>query len=321
MYEQRPICPKVYIIIINWNGIIDTLESLASLCKLNYSNYEIIVINNGFSDNSVDIIKERHSNVIIIESQTNLGFTGGNNLGIRFALENNADYVWLLNNDTIVDSEALAHLVRAASMSRDNGIIGSVIYDYADNNKIQFAGATIDWVKGVSPHTHTLHHNSMFEVERVNGCSMLVSRDVCTSIGLFDENYFLYAEEVDWCVRARNAKFKCLMEPMSKIYHKGSATVNKAAGKGIIVKYYNTRNFLYLIDKLCPYYWRKLIIAKLILKYVRRDKRNFIKMLLSGIFRLKLVRPEDSPKLFAAKDYLFNNMGRTLFIKNHPSTG
>jgi GT2 family glycosyltransferase len=308
--------PKVYIVIINWNGIADTLECLSSLANLEYSNSEIVVVDNGSSDNSVNIIKEQYSKVIVIESKTNLGFTGGNNLGFSFALENRADYVWLLNNDTVVDGKALSYLVSAASVSHDNGIIGSVIYDYADRNRIQFAGATINWAKASSPHIFTLSHNNLFEVERVNGCSMLVSNIVLKKIGLFDDNYFLYAEEVDFCVRARNAKFRCLMEPKSKIYHKVSSTVNRTAGKGIILKYYNTRNFLYLIDKLCPYYWRKLIIARRILKYVRQDMSNFVKLLLSLTLRLRLVKPEDCPKLYAVKDYLFHKMGKTLFMGN-----
>lgn len=315
MCENYKIIPKVYIVIINWNGIADTLECLESLASLEYSNFEIVIVDNGSSDNSVNIIKEQHSNVAIIESKTNLGFTGGNNLGISFALENCADYVWLLNNDTVVDSEALSHLVTAASISCNNGIIGSVIYDYVDRNRIQFAGATINWTKAKSPHIYTLPHNNLFEVERVNGCSMLVGNNVLKEIGLFDDNYFLYAEEVDFCVRARNAEFKCLMEPKSKIYHKVSSTVNKAAGKGIILKYYNTRNFLYLIDKLCPYYWRKLIIARHILKYVKKDIGCFLKIILFGILRLNLVKPEDCPRLFAVRDYLFHKMGKTLFME------
>lgn len=314
MHEQCQAVPKVYIILINWNGASDTLECLTSIKRLSYPNYEIIVVDNGSSDNSVTSIKERHPEVITIESQNNLGFSGGNNLAINFALKNGADYVWLLNNDTVVDNDALSHLVRTASQSVENGIVGSVIYNYADREIIQFSDAAIDWKKAKF-RISTLHHVKTFEAECAHGCSMLVSRQVCLSIGLLDEKYFLYVEELDWCVRARNAAFKCLIEPKSRVYHKLSASVNKTGGKGIVFNYYNTRNFLYLIDKLCPYRQRKLITAKLILKYIRRDKTNFAKMLLSYLFRLNLARPEQAPKLFAAKDYLLKNMGKTRFIK------
>ncbi len=311
---HHPSSPKVYIVIVNWNGVSDTLECLTSLENLDYPNAETVVVDNGSTDDSVKLIRNRFPDVFVIEAGENLGFTGGNNRGITFALENGADHVWLLNNDTIVDRDTLTHLVGAASASCKNGIVGSVIYDYEDRSKIQFAGATINWKKARSPHIYSIKQNSMFEVERVNGCSMLVSRRVCNEVGLFDDNYFLYAEEVDWCIRARNNGFRCIMEPHSKVYHKVSVSVNKVAGKNTVMRYYNTRNFLYLTDKLCPHKSKKTYIRKFIFKQIKKDTANFIKLLLSEVLPVKLVTAQESPKLFAIKDYLCNNMGKTLFI-------
>jgi hypothetical protein len=302
--------PLVFIIVINYNGTADTMECLESLTELSYSNFNIIVVDNGSSDNSIELSLSEFRDVRLIKNQNNLGFTGGNNIAIKYALENGADYVWLLNNDTVTDKYALTFLVETAMKSDSLGILGSVIYDYHNRNVIQFAGATVDWLNAISP--HLIEYTVDNYVERVNGCSMLVSRDVCEKVGLFDENYFLYAEEVDWCIRAINSGFNCAIEPNSKVFHKGSESVKSYGGKNIIYYYYNTRNFLYLINKLCPYYFKKLIIFKLILCYAWQDKRNAIKMLLSFVTGQRLTCLNDAPVLYAVKDYLFNKMGKRI---------
>lgn len=99
--------PKVYIIILNWNGLKDTLECLESVFKLDYLNFEVIVVDNGSTDDSVNVILKTYPQVRLIENRENLGYTGGNNIGMRYAIERDADYIWLLNNDTIVEEDTL----------------------------------------------------------------------------------------------------------------------------------------------------------------------------------------------------------------------
>ena len=126
--------PTVYIILLNWHGWRDTIACLDSLASLDYTNYHLQVVDNGSTDNSVACIRAAHPEVSIIETGRNLGFSGGCNVGVRRALEEGADYIWLLNNDTTVDPQALSAMVAVAETDPKVGAIGSVLY-YLDNPK------------------------------------------------------------------------------------------------------------------------------------------------------------------------------------------
>jgi hypothetical protein len=132
---------KVFIIILNWNGKEDTLACLASVRNIDYSNFDTIVIDNGSSDESVKAIQKKFPEVKIIEIGKNRGYAGGNNVGIQYALENGADYILLLNNDTIVDSQLLKALINATLQIQQPGILSPKIYYFESRNKIWYAGA------------------------------------------------------------------------------------------------------------------------------------------------------------------------------------
>src|SRR4030067_2042822 len=129
--------PKVVTIVLNWNGKEDTLECLHSLQRSSYSNFTTIVVDNGSTDGSVPAIKNAFPDLVVIKNRDNLGFTGGNNIGIRHALVNGADYVWLLNNNTIIQPDTLANLVAKAETSPDIVILSPVIHWYDDPHSIQ----------------------------------------------------------------------------------------------------------------------------------------------------------------------------------------
>ena len=114
---DRTELPLIYIIILNWNGLQDTLECLGSILKMDYPNFRVVVVDNNSTDNSVDIIRKAHPQVSLIENKENLGYTGGNNTAMRYAMQHSADYVWLLNNDTTVEADTLSKLVFAAEES------------------------------------------------------------------------------------------------------------------------------------------------------------------------------------------------------------
>ena len=311
--------PLVYIIILNWNGLKDTIECLDSVIKLNYPNFRLVVVDNGSTDGSTDIISRNYPKVIVLENEENLGYAKGNNVGIRYALENNADYVWLLNNDTVVEQNALLNMVIEAEGDPHSGIIGSKIYYPNSGKKIWFAGAMINWSRGISNHigmneTDVGQYDYVKEIDRVAGCSMLVKREVCNRVGLFDDNFFLYVEEVDWCVRARRAGFKCLFVPSSIVYHKGLTSVSLIGACSKVFNYYNTRNFLYLIQKSFNSPLREIILAKVIFRRLGDERGNILKMFCSIIKSSNKIRPYEFPVLFGIKDFFIKKMGRVDYI-------
>lgn len=240
---------SVYIIILNWNGREDTVECLESCRKLDYSPYEIVVVDNGSVDGSESYIRSRFPGIRFIQTGANLGYAGGNNAGIRFALAEGADCVWLLNNDTVVDPGALSALMEIAETDPAAGMVGSKILSYSQPSVLLYAGGHIDLAAGDSEHigrgcVDDGRFDLSLETGYITGCSLLVKRSVIEEVGLMNENYFLYFEETDWCVRAKRGGYKLVYAPGSVVYHKESVSVKKIKG---IMHYYLTRNRLFFI--------------------------------------------------------------------------
>jgi len=267
---------KIFIVILNWNGKKFISGCLDSVGKLETGNWklEIIVIDNASTDGSVEIINEEWSMVKrkksstishqplaikLISNQENLGFAEGNNVGIRYALENGADYVLILNPDTIVDRNLLVSLMKVAESDSKISILGSKIYfapgfeyhkerykESERGNVIFYAGGKIDWGNVLASHrgvdeVDKGQYDKVEETDFVTGCAMLIKREVLEKIGAFDQKYFLYWEDADFCQRARGADFKIVYAPSAKIYHldAGSSKVG-----GPLHDYYLTRNRL-----------------------------------------------------------------------------
>lgn len=239
--------PRVVIVILNWNGMQFTLDCLESLGGLDYPTVEVMVVDNGSADKSVSAIRERFPAVTVLENGENLGFTGGNNVGLRYALAQGADYGLLLNNDTEVAPDFLRRLVNAAEADTCIGMAGPTIYYYEQPDVIWSAGGSIDWRRGS---TRMVGVNERDEgqmgteprtVDFVTGCAMLVRRSVMERVGLFDERFFAYYEETEWCVRAGRAGYKAVHVPLARIWHKISPSTRADSS---MVHYYMTRNRL-----------------------------------------------------------------------------
>lgn len=266
--------PKVFIIVLNWNGHQDTIECVDSLKKVTYPDYEIVIVDNGSTDGSEEILRRRFPDIALIQTGENLGYTGGNNAGIRYALGKGADYMVLLNNDTVVDKDFVTALVAAAEADRSIGIASSKVYFYDRPDVIWYAGATLNLKTGKSKHLGYNEKDSgqfgaMQETDRACGCSMMVTREVCERIGLMDPEYFCYAEEAEWSVRARKAGYKVVLVPNSKTWHKVSAATG-GAGTGSYL-YYSVRNHLHLVKTYLPFSFPGLNIARdglILLRYV-----------------------------------------------------
>lgn len=246
--------PLVFIIVLNWNGKDDTLECLVSLQKLEYSNFKILVVDNGSYDGLEDAVRSSFPSVNFIQTGKNLGYAGGNNVGIRFALSQGADYIWLLNNDTTVDAKALTALVETAQSDPKIAFVGSKIYFYDRPTTIWFAGGEIDLSKGglTNHRGFNQEDNGQFDavsdVGYVTGCSLLAGRVVISAIGLIPEKYFLYFEETDWNLKAQNKGFRTVIAPESRVWHKYA--FNKGRSKRLI--YYSFRNRIHLVKKYSP---------------------------------------------------------------------
>jgi GT2 family glycosyltransferase len=219
----------VYIVVLTWNGKPDTLECLNSLRLVEYRNFRILVVDNASTDGTCEAIKKQFPDVELIVNRENLRFAGGNNIGIRYALEHGADFVLLLNNDTVVDKHFLTYLTVAAATNPQIGMVGPKIYYFGDQQRLWFAGGKIVWWKGLISHIGIREkdhgqYDTQGETDYITGCCVLVRRSVIESIGMLDERYFIYGEDADWCVRAIRKGYKLVFVPASIICHKVSVS-------------------------------------------------------------------------------------------------
>ena len=200
---------KISIVILNWNGKNDTIPCLESVTKIDYPNYDIIVVDNGSNDDSVKEIKSKFSEVVVLETGKNLGYAGGNNYGMRYALNNGADHILLLNNDTVVDPQLLNEFAIASENVKDGGIFSAKIYYYSHPERIWYAGAT--WNNKILGFVHDGQgkidaedkYNSIKKTDYASGCAFFIKREVLTKIGFFDERFFLIFEETDFCLQSK----------------------------------------------------------------------------------------------------------------------
>lgn len=203
---------KVFIIILNLNGGKDILECLDSLRD---EKAKIIVVDNGSTDGSVGEIRKKFPKVKIIENKKNLGFTTGNNRGIRHALRQGAEAALLLNHDTVVEKGFLKFL-----LDNSADIVGPVIKFKRAGKIVYDHGGKVDRVLGRNYHLESGRVGKVRGIDYVSGCAILIKRPVFEKIGLLDESFFIYYEDADFCLKAKQAGFKIAVEPKSVIFHK-----------------------------------------------------------------------------------------------------
>ena len=216
---------KVSIILVNYKNYKDTIKCLDSLKKVMYQNLSIIVVDNNSKDDSFEILKEYEDDrIIVMESGFNGGFAFGNNFGIRKALENDSDYVLLLNNDTVVDSDFLMPLLQVAENDKHVGIVTSRIMFYPDTDRIWYAGGKVDWNNLRAIHCGlgekiSEKFSQKSTVDFASGCCMLIPKNTIKEVGLLPEEYFMYYEDMDYCIMVADKGLKIEYVPESVIYH------------------------------------------------------------------------------------------------------
>lgn len=343
--------PKVYIVVLNYNGWADTIECLESLAKLTFSRYQVIVVDNFSENDSLSYIQAwaeghqalmlpednalRHltqplltkpipyrlysrwdtesteekantDDLILIQTGANLGFAGGNNVALRYVLrQGDADYVWLLNNDTVVEPDSLSHLVQchADDPSRQAGIVGAKVRYYHDPAVIQcIAGAYYNKWLGYS-HQIGNHEVDQGQYDRdtlrpdlIIGACMLVSAHFLRVVGLLNEEYFLYFEEQDWAERAKRKGFRLRYTTQAVIYHKEGGTIGASQWKGNsrFSDFYSARSKLLFTER----YFSGLILLMVRLSFIitiinriRRGQIDRVPMLLRTLMNPRERKP------------------------------
>jgi GT2 family glycosyltransferase len=265
--------PLVYVVILNWNNAGDTLECLKSLEQTDYQPFVPIVVDNGSSDGSADIIRAAFPDVHQIELDTNQGYAAGNNHGIEIALKAGAEYVLVLNNDTVVERKMLGRLVDLAETGEDIGMVGPKMYCYQPDDRIFALGSCVNWPTGETVNRGMFQKETEIEaplkeepVDFIAGCCVLVSRQMLEKVGMLDPIYYLNYEDVDWGVRASRAGFEIWLNPEAVLWHKVSATMGQASPMNT---YYMTRNALLFFWNNSPtrYKWRA--VAHILIRTVR----------------------------------------------------
>lgn len=361
--------PKVYIIIVNYNNWEDTIECLESVLRIHNNNYQVIIIDNGSNNNSLDelrawsegkyslnreymtdnplkhlfsppikkplpyvVISEnqlgqkkaeierawekhfipysplvtKHSPLLFIKANKNFGYAAGCNLGCKYALsQNDFEYVWILNNDTVVANDALQSLIKKAEVctlnNRSVGIIGSKLLIYSTPEFIQTVGGMFNKYTGKVQRIGFLERDKGFEendhgrVNFVSGASMFFKKNFLYDVGLLDEKYFMYYEDIDWSIRALLNRREVTVCHDSKVYHKIEIlSKNKKKGENPEIKYFKYRNLILLYKK---YYPQLIFIA-----YLRLLKEAFISLVRGNrkwfylIIRIILRKPANNFK-------------------------
>ena len=277
---------KVVVVILNYKVKDLTIKCVESVKESTYQDFTIIVVDNNSGEEIGDSLEKE---IIFIQNHQNLGYTGGNNIGIKKALEIGADFVFVLNPDTLVDKKCLEILVQGMKKYQA-AISGPKIY-FAGSKKIWYAGGIFDRLNVIGSHRGVDEqdqgqYDQDQETDYITGAAMMVKREVFERIGLFDEDYFLYYEDSELCFRAKRAGFKIMYLPKAVVYHANA----KSTGLGSALQdYFITRNRMLLASKFLSFRTR------------------------FALFREALKNLGNSARRLALFDFLIGNFGKGSF--------
>jgi GT2 family glycosyltransferase len=296
--------PKIIVILLNWNGKKDTLECLGSLQKVSSPRFTTIVIDNGSTDDSVNTIRAQFPQVPIFETKANLGFAGGNNIGIEWALRKKAEWILLLNNDTVVAPDFLDQFMKAAQEKPEAKILGAKIYRYNSQTIDHLGGAWNPYLaEFISRSSGTvddgIHFEQMEPVEYVCGAALLMHRSVPETIGLLEPKFFLFWEETDFCTRALHQGFGVWTAPQAKVWHKVSSSFS---GGKPHMHYFWWRSRLLWLERNTPFAERRAIHRRIVFPQLWKMARHaLLRSLQNGMLRLVFRSPSKEQKEKAAR--------------------
>ncbi|MDP3941938.1 MAG: glycosyltransferase family 2 protein [bacterium] len=282
------------IIILNWNGLKNTIKCLDSLLKITGVDYKVIVIDNGSEKDEASILRRKYKKKIeVYRMEKNLGFTGGCNYGIITAKKFNPDFFLLLNNDTLIDKNFLKNLTESATSDEKIGLASPIIYDYHNKNKVIFSGGGINWLFGKTYHKTNMIR-SKIDCNFLTGCCLLINSKLPGKIGLLDNRFFAYFEDAAYSLSAIKAGYKCICEPKAVIFHKEGASSDK---KGAFKTYLISRNRILFINTYAPF------VVRIYFFFF-----NLIKLVFALIYFL-ITKQYSRARAFT-KGYLDGNLGR-----------
>jgi GT2 family glycosyltransferase len=248
--------PHVAVVVLCLNRREDTVECLRSLDRLRWDALSVFVVDNGSTDGTLEAVRSEFPHVTAIRSEQNLGFADGNNVGMRAALEAGADYVLILNNDTVVDERLVEALVAEAERRPDAGALCPLIHYVDPADHIWYAGARFD-PRAVHNGRHTGYgdrdtgqYRTVREIGRATGAAMLVPRRVIEHVGYFEGRLFIQVEDVEWSLRMRRAGYRILFVPDGLVSHRVAMTTG--GERAPTTAYYEMRNTLWVCAQHAP---------------------------------------------------------------------
>lgn len=303
-YQALSDAPAVWIVVLHWVGDEYTRSCLKSLQQLDYSNYQILLVDNGSPTGSGAKIAGEFENVTLLSSKTNLGFAGGCNLGIEYCHKHGAEWIWLINNDTTADEALLSKLMAIALKNPRAGALGAVVYTGAD--KSASGPGEIDFVRAKTYLRATIPANTeTVSCDWLSGCNLLLRCAALQQAGNFDEDYFLYFEDTELCHRLRHHNWQCLLVPAASINHAGSASTQ--GSRAYWRDYYYTRNRLL-------FFCRNLSGLRLIPALFSMAS-HLLRHALVLPFRGKKGRQQLRAEYLGLRDYLLGRLGRATCLQ------
>jgi GT2 family glycosyltransferase len=283
--------PLISIVILNYNQIKVTCEFIESTKNLTYKNYEIILVDNASKENPTELIRTQYPHVKLIVNEKNLGFTGGNNVGI---MAGKGDFFFVVNNDTEVTPNLLEKLIEPFYKDPSIGVVSPKIRYFSSPNIIQYAGFTeINPITGRNSviggkEEDRGQHDTPGYTAYAHGAAMLVKKEVIDKVGMLADMFFIYYEELDWSAHIRRAGYKIYYQPEALIFHKESITMGKESA---IKAYYHNRNRILFMKRnsspmnffLFSLFYTFLIVPKSVIKYLIKGQMTHLKNFFKGI--------------------------------------
>jgi GT2 family glycosyltransferase len=237
---------QLAIILVNWNGTDDTINCIESIYKSTFKDYTIIVVDNGSDKDQLQKLVECAFKITLIKAGENLGYTGGNNVGIDCAIDKKAKYILLLNNDTYIAIDALENMMLSANSDKEVGVLSPKIFFHPDRHLIWSAGVTFNntnlmgYLSGYKEEDKEIY-NQQSDVDYVSGCAMLIQTHVIKKVGKLCDDYFAVCEDIDFCFRVKNQGYRIRYEPSATIWHIESSSSGGSDNPQYV--YYQTRNY------------------------------------------------------------------------------